>query len=69
MLKPVTVRLHQSVDEFRAIAEPLYRADPVENTIELTLLRANRLATTRFWSRCGTRGRRSALRCRLRRTR
>ena len=28
--------------EFRAIAEPLYRRDPVTNTIELTLLRADR---------------------------
>jgi RimJ/RimL family protein N-acetyltransferase len=36
----VEVRLHQSVDEFRAIAEPLYRRDPVANTIELTLLSA-----------------------------
>lgn len=34
------VRIHESVDEFRAVAEPLYRRDPVENTIELTLLRA-----------------------------
>lgn len=36
------VRIHTSVDEFREIAEPLYRRDPVVNTIELTLLRANR---------------------------
>ncbi|MBP1822802.1 GNAT family N-acetyltransferase [Mycobacterium sp. OAE908] len=34
------VRLHHSVDEFRDIAEPLYRRDPVVHTIELTLLRA-----------------------------
>jgi predicted GNAT family acetyltransferase len=34
------VRLHQSVDEFRVIADPLYRRDPVANTIELTLLSA-----------------------------
>ena len=34
------VRLHDRVDEFRAIAEPLYRRDPVVHTIELTLLRA-----------------------------
>jgi GNAT superfamily N-acetyltransferase len=34
------VRFHRSVDEFRAIAEPLYRRDPVANTVELTLLRA-----------------------------
>ena len=27
------VRLHSSVDEFRAIAEPLYRRDPVELTV------------------------------------
>ena len=36
------MRLHQSVDEFRAIAEPLYRRDPVAHTIELTLLEANK---------------------------
>ena len=42
MLGSVTVCIHQSLDEFRAIAEPLYHADPVENTIELTLLRADR---------------------------
>jgi hypothetical protein len=29
------------VEEFRAVAEPLYRRDPVRHTIELTLLRAN----------------------------
>ena len=34
------VRLHDSVDEFRAIAEPLYRRDPVVHTIELTALQA-----------------------------
>jgi GNAT superfamily N-acetyltransferase len=38
----VDVRIHQSADEFREIAEPLYRRDPVGNTIELTLLRSNR---------------------------
>ncbi len=38
----VHVRVHHSVDEFREIAEPLYRRDPVGNTIELTLLRSNR---------------------------
>jgi hypothetical protein len=32
------VRVHTSADEFRRIAEPLYRGDPVANTIELTLL-------------------------------
>lgn len=32
------VRLHDSVDEFRAIAEPLFRRDPIAHTIELTLL-------------------------------
>ncbi len=37
----VQVRTHSSVDEFRQSAEPLYRRDPVGNTIELTLLRAN----------------------------
>jgi hypothetical protein len=39
----VKIRLHRSADEFREIAEPLYRRDPVGNTIELTLLRSNRL--------------------------
>lgn len=34
----VDVRLHESVEEFRTIAEPLYRRDPVMHTIELTLL-------------------------------
>jgi predicted GNAT family acetyltransferase len=38
----VDVRIHQSAEEFRDIAEPLYRRDPVGNTIELTLLRAGR---------------------------
>jgi len=32
------VRLHDSVDEFRAVAEPLFRRDPIAHTIELTLL-------------------------------
>lgn len=32
------VHLHVAADEFRGIAEPLYRRDPVANTIELTLL-------------------------------
>jgi predicted GNAT family acetyltransferase len=36
----VEVRLHSSVDEFREIAEPLYRGEAVAHTIELTLLRA-----------------------------
>ena len=36
------IRLHRSADEFREVAEPLYRRDPVGNTIELTLLRAGR---------------------------
>ena len=36
------MRVHESVDEFRAIAEPLYRKDPVRNTVELTLLGANK---------------------------
>ncbi|WP_457145987.1 GNAT family N-acetyltransferase [Mycobacterium sp. URHB0021] len=31
-------RLHHSLDEFRAVAWPLYRRDAVVNTIELTLL-------------------------------
>lgn len=32
------VRFHRSVDEFRALAQPLYHRDPVVHTIELTLL-------------------------------
>jgi RimJ/RimL family protein N-acetyltransferase len=40
----VEVRAHDSIDEFRAIAEPLYRRDPVANTIELTLFRAGRVS-------------------------
>ncbi len=36
------IRLHRSADEFREVAEPLYRRDPVGNTIELTLLRAGK---------------------------
>jgi len=39
----VKIRLHRSAEEFREIAEPLYRRDPVGNTIELTLLRSDRL--------------------------
>jgi predicted GNAT family acetyltransferase len=42
MLDCVEVRIHESAGEFRAIAEPLYRRDPVTNTIELTLIRADR---------------------------
>ena len=34
------VRIHDSADEFCDVAEPLYRRDPVGNTIELTALRA-----------------------------
>ena len=37
------VRFHRSADEFRAIAEPVYRLDPVAHTIELTVLRASAL--------------------------
>jgi predicted GNAT family acetyltransferase len=40
----VEVRAHDSIDEFRAIAEPLYRRDPVGNTIELTLFGAGRVS-------------------------
>jgi len=32
------VRLHDSVDDFRVIAEPLYRRDPIAHTLELTML-------------------------------
>src|SRR3954471_18927999 len=42
MLDRVEVRIHESAGEFRPIAEPLYRRDAVTNTIELTLLRADR---------------------------
>ncbi|KUI13898.1 acetyltransferase [Mycolicibacterium acapulense] len=34
------VHIHNSADEFRAIAEPVYRRDPVANTVELTVLAA-----------------------------
>jgi hypothetical protein len=37
------VRFHESAEEFRAVAEPLYRRDPVANTIELTVLRGGTL--------------------------
>jgi RimJ/RimL family protein N-acetyltransferase len=37
------VRLHASVEEFRAVAEPLYRRDPVAHTIELTVLQGGDL--------------------------
>ncbi|MDO3640289.1 GNAT family N-acetyltransferase, partial [Mycolicibacterium sp. KC 300] len=36
-------RHHDSVDDFRAAAEPLYRSDPVAHTVELTLLQSNRV--------------------------
>ena len=42
ILECVDVRIHTSAVEFREIAEPLYRRDPVVNTIELTFLRADR---------------------------
>lgn len=34
------MRIHESADEFLAIAEPVYRRDPITNTVELTLLRS-----------------------------
>jgi GNAT superfamily N-acetyltransferase len=37
------VRLHDSIDEFNSMAGPLYRRDPITNTIELTLLQAGEL--------------------------
>ncbi|MDG5483478.1 hypothetical protein [Mycolicibacterium gadium] len=37
------VRLHDSIDEFTSMAGPLYRRDPITNTIELTLLQAGEL--------------------------
>ena len=39
ILGSVEATLHDSVEEFRAIAEPLYRRDPVIHTVELTALR------------------------------
>ncbi|MFG1935247.1 GNAT family N-acetyltransferase [Mycobacterium sp. NPDC048908] len=42
------VRLHSSLDEFRAIAEALYRRDPVRHTIELTLLASAELPADTF---------------------
>jgi len=52
----VAVRLHHCVDEFRAIAEPLYRRDPVVHTIELTLLAADSFPDDSFlmtvWDDC-----------------
>jgi hypothetical protein len=37
------VRFHGSVDEFRALVEPVYRNDPVTHTIELSVLRGGAL--------------------------
>jgi RimJ/RimL family protein N-acetyltransferase len=37
------VRFHESADEFRSVAEPLYRRNPVANTIELTVLHGGTL--------------------------
>ncbi|MGX9792056.1 GNAT family N-acetyltransferase [Mycobacterium sp. MMS18-G62] len=42
------VRRHASVDEFRAIAEPVYRRDPIAHTVELTLLGANKFPDDSF---------------------
>jgi GNAT superfamily N-acetyltransferase len=42
ILRWMKTRWHESVDEFRAIAAPLYRSDPVRHTIELTLLGVNK---------------------------
>jgi predicted GNAT family acetyltransferase len=44
----VDIRTHTSVGEFREIAEPLYRLDPVGNTIELTLLHGDRFPDNAF---------------------
>src|SRR5262245_55841790 len=44
----VQVRVHSSADEFRQIAEPLYRRDPVANTIELTFLAGAHLPADTF---------------------
>ena len=41
------VRRHDTVDEFRAIAEPLNRRDPIANTVALTLLQAGELQKIR----------------------
>jgi RimJ/RimL family protein N-acetyltransferase len=40
ILECVEVRRHDSVEEFRAVAEPLSCRDPVRHTVELTLLAA-----------------------------
>jgi GNAT superfamily N-acetyltransferase len=37
------VQFHGSADEFRALADPVYRRDPVAHTIELTVLRPGAL--------------------------
>ena len=42
------VRVHSSADEFRGIAEPLYRRDPVAHTIELTFLAGAALPADTF---------------------
>jgi GNAT superfamily N-acetyltransferase len=44
----VQVCVHEVVDEFRRIAEPLYRRDPVAHTIVLTLLAAGGLPDDSF---------------------
>jgi predicted GNAT family acetyltransferase len=44
----VEIKLHDTAGEFRAIAEPLYRRDPVVHTIELTLLAADNFADDAF---------------------
>jgi RimJ/RimL family protein N-acetyltransferase len=44
----VQVRIHSSAEEFRQIAEPLYRGDPVGHTIELTVLAGAHLPDDSF---------------------
>ncbi len=44
----VDIRRHDSADEFRSIAEPLYRRDPILHTIELTLLAGDGFAEDSF---------------------
>jgi GNAT superfamily N-acetyltransferase len=39
----VEIRIHDSADEFREVAEPLYRRDRICNTIELTLLQSGKI--------------------------
>lgn len=53
------VRIHDSADEFLAIAEPIYRRDPIANTIELSVLGAampDDALLLSVWQNCATVG-------------